>query len=79
MVLRQSAASLAGTGWRGSFALVTTVNGELGATAVTTVGLSSAARATGASSEPHSAAMVPRRDKAKTGVQPDIMIPVDQS
>ena len=39
----------------------------------------SVARAMGAISEPHRAAMVPRRDRAKTGVQPDIMIPVDQS
>ena len=66
-----------GTGWRGSFGLVTTV-GELGATAVTTVGLSSAARATGAA-----ASRTVRRwshaGQGKNRVQPDIMIPVDQS
>ena len=41
MVLRQSAASLAGTGWRGSLGSATTVSGELCWIAVITVGGSS--------------------------------------
>jgi hypothetical protein len=70
--------------------LVTTVSGELGAMAVITVGLSSGVswawpswpgfggQGQGASSEPHRQGDGPQ-GKAKTGVQPDIMIPVDQS
>ena len=38
-----------------------------------------AAKAMGASNEPHSAARVPQTAGVNTGVQPDIMIPVDQS
>ena len=39
----------------------------------------SAAIAKGLSSEPQSTAIVPRRERVKTGMQPDIVIPVDQS
>lgn len=69
MVLRQSAASLAGTGWRGSLASATTVSGELCWIAVITLGGSSCTGSSAAcrAVTEHRPQATARADKGKRG------------